>query len=800
MTEFSVPLKKGKPAPAPPSNWRQRLTTLWREASASEHVDGHNARHFRARQILAVVGLLPMVFMGNLIATVTIAATFWGQMPSWALCLWVVLAVLSLVMLDRGMRRLLTGKAKPVASRGSLHVVTWSVAAFAVIWAAIPVMMFPITDHLGQLLISSVLVGMMCGGGLILSSIPIAACAYVLVMAGATAMALQRSVYINNVSILGLLGIWSVTVMGVTMANARMFFSRLRTEAEADRQRQLIDLLLRDFEEHASDWLWEISHTGHFRHVSARLAQSFGLSAHQLLKHSFTDLVSTMLPAASDEAATAFEQLQSHLRLGRPFRDLELPVQVDGELRWWSLMAKPLFDDRGRAAGWRGVGADVTQGRIARDEMARLANVDALTGLANRHCFSLELARVCASVETSRRGCALLFVDLDNFKGINDSLGHAVGDQLLRSVAARIKACVAPGDLLARLGGDEFALLSWQAGDEASAAELGDRLLAALATPCQLEDVRVEVRASIGMALAPRDGTSPQTLLQSADLALYAAKAGGRNTHRFFVPVMGESARARARLQQELGVALADEQFAVHYQPQISTRTGAVVGFEALVRWQHQERGLIGPNEFIPVAEETGQIVPLGTWVLRQACKVAMQWPGSIRVAVNLSAVQFRSHSVVDIVEQALADSGLPAERLELEITESALIDDHEGAQATLAALRSRGIRVALDDFGTGYSSLAYLRRFPMDQLKIDGMFVRSLDSDPDAQAVVTAIISLAKALRLETTAEGVELPEQMVMLRALGCDLVQGFWMARPMPASEIAAFLARMEPVREN
>jgi len=297
------------------------------------------------------------------------------------------------------------------------------------------------------------------------------------------------------------------------------------------------------------------------------------------------------------------------------------------------------------------------------------------------------------------------------------------------------------------------------------------------------------------MALSPRDGNDPSTLLQSADLALYAAKAGGRNTHRFFLPLMGESARARARMQQELGVALADEQFAVHYQPQVHVQTGQVVGFEALVRWQHQERGLIGPNEFIPVAEETGQIVPLGTWVLRQACKAATQWPDGIRVAVNLSAVQFRSHSVIDIVEQALADSGLAPERLELEITESALIDDHEGAQSTLAALRSRGIRVALDDFGTGYSSLAYLRRFPMDQLKIDGMFVRSLDSDPDAQAVVTAIISLAKALRLETTAEGVELPGQMVMLRALGCDLVQGFWLARPMPMGQIPEFLERSQ-----
>ncbi|RZI84808.1 MAG: EAL domain-containing protein [Rubrivivax sp.] len=790
MTELSVPLQI---TPQSPRGWAQRLKPFWHEVSASEVVDGPSARYFRARQILAVVGLLPVVFLGNLIGTITIAATFWGQMPSWQLVLWVVLAVLSLVALDRGLRLLVRAGAKPSAGRHGLAVVTWSVSAFAAIWGAIPSLMFPITDHLGQLLIASVLVGMMCGGGLILSSIPMAACAYVAVIAGATTLALQRSVYVNNASLLGLLGVWSVTVMAVTLANARMFFSRLRTEAESERQRQLIDLLLRDFEEHASDWLWEVSRTGHLRHVSTRLAQSFGLPSPQLLTQSFTDLVSTILVTELPEARPAFEQLQTHLRVGRPFRDLELPVRVGTELRWWSLMAKPLFDDQGRAAGWRGVGADVTQARQSRDEMARLANVDALTGLANRHCFSQELARVCASADTSARGCSLLFLDLDNFKGINDSLGHSVGDQLLRSVAARLKACVAPGDLLARLGGDEFALLSWQAGDETSAKALGDRLLAALVGPCQLDDVRVEVRASIGMALAPRDGSDPQALLQSADLALYAAKAGGRNTHRFFRPLMAESARARAQLQQELGVALADEQFAVHYQPQVHAETGRVVGFEALVRWQHQERGLIGPNEFIPVAEETGQIVPLGTWVLRQACRAATQWPESIRVAVNLSAVQFRSHSVVDIVEQALADSGLAPERLELEITESALMDDVEGAQATLAALRSRGIRVALDDFGTGYSSLAYLRRFPMDQLKIDGMFVRSLDRDHDAQAVVTAIITLAKALRLETTAEGVELPEQLVMLRALGCDLIQGFHLARPMPAADIPAYLDR-------
>ncbi|MES2090099.1 MAG: diguanylate cyclase, partial [Pseudomonadota bacterium] len=637
----------------------QRWAALLDEVTTSERVDGPMARHFRARQILAVLRMVPVVFVGNIIATVTIAATFWGQLPAWWMALWVLACVISLVVMRQGWPLLVQGDGRLRASPGALHLVTGHVALFACLWSVVPALIFPITNHHGELLIAPVLVGMMCGGGLMISPIPFAACAYVACIAAASLLALQRSQYENNLPLLGLLLTYSVTIMALIVANASIFFSRLRAEAETERQRQLVDLLLRDFEEHASDWLWEISQTGHLRHVSNRLAQSFGLPSRQLLQQSFTALVSTMLPADVPEARMAFDQLQSHLRLGRPFRDLELPVTVDGHVRWWSLMAKPLFDDAGRSAGWRGVGSDVTQARQARYEMARLANVDALTGLANRHCFSLELDRACATTQAAMGACALFFVDLDNFKGINDSLGHAVGDQLLRNVAARLQSCVAPGDLLARLGGDEFALLSWKTSDEASASALADRMLQAVSTPCQLEDVRVEVHASIGMALSPRDGTDPSALLQSADLALYAAKEGGRNMHRFFVPLMGESARARARLQQELGVALADEQFAVHYQPQVSTVTGQVVGFEALVRWQHLERGLIGPNEFIPVAEETGQIVPLGTWVLRQACRAAMQWPGGIRVAVNLSAVQFRSQAVVELVDQALADSGL---------------------------------------------------------------------------------------------------------------------------------------------
>lgn len=773
--------------------WLTLLHGLWREVVPHEAVDGPLVRHFRARQIQALLALLPLIATGNAINTVIISWYFWDALPRPWLAAWCATATVSLGVAYVWWGQLIHQGRRPTAEASAVPLLMTQVALFAVVWCLMPVLVFPGADHNGAMLIATVIVGMICGGAFMLSPMAPAAVMYVLAMGGASAVGLMRSSYAASAALLALLAVYSVIMAGVALTSARVFVSRLRAEAETDRQKQLVDLLLRDFEEHASDWLWEISPTGHLRHVSARLAESFGLPARHLVQRAFLDLLSWMQPPDDPQAAEALSRLTSCMRLGQPFRDLELPVLVGHELRWWSLSAKPLHDEHGRAAGWRGVGADVTQTRQARDELARLANYDALTGLANRHRFGKELDRLASDLTVPTRPCALLFLDLDNFKTINDSLGHGVGDQLLRRVGARLRTCMAEGDLLARLGGDEFALLTWRHASVEAAALLADRLLAVLADPCQLDDVLVEVRGSIGVALAPRDGADPQSILQCADLALYAAKAAGRNTFRFFEPAMAETARARARLQHELGVALAAEQFTLFFQPQLHLDSGEVIGFEALVRWQHSERGLIGPGEFIPVAEETGQIVHLGTWVLREACRQASRWPGDLRVAVNLSAVQFRSSALIDLVDDALASSGLAPERLELEITESALIEDHEGAQATLMALRSRGVRVAMDDFGTGYSSLAYLRRFTLDKLKIDGMFVRSLDSDPDAQAVVTAIISLARALRLDTTAEGIETGEQLVMLRALGCDDVQGYLIARPMPGAEVPAYLAR-------
>ena len=382
-------------------------------------------------------------------------------------------------------------------------------------------------------------------------------------------------------------------LVGVAYMNGRVFMARLRAEAETERQKQLIDLLLRDFEENASDWLWEISPTGHLRHVSSRLAASFALPARELQARPLTELLKTMLQPDDDEGLRAWTRLTTCLRMGQPFRDLELVVLVGHEVRCWSLSAKPLHDESGRAAGWRGVGSDVTQARQARDELARLANVDALTGLANRHRFSAEMQKVAEGLLAGGGSCALYFLDLDNFKQINDTLGHGVGDQLLRRVGSRLKACVGEGDLLARLGGDEFAILSWRHADRHAATQQAQHMLAVLAEPCQLQDVLVEIKASVGIAQSPQDGRDPSALLQCADLALYAAKAAGRGTYRFFEASMAESARARVRLQQELQHALASQQFTLFFQPQLHLDDGSVQSFEALVRWQHTDRGVI---------------------------------------------------------------------------------------------------------------------------------------------------------------------------------------------------------------
>jgi diguanylate cyclase (GGDEF)-like protein len=381
----------------------------------------------------------------------------------------------------------------------------------------------------------------------------------------------------------------------------------------------------------------------------------------------------------------------------------------------------------------------------------------------------------------------LLCLDLDHFKQVNDTLGHPAGDALLKAVAERLLACVRESDVVARLGGDEFAILQHDAGQPEQAGALAHRIIETLSAPYKLGDDRVVIGASVGIVIATPDLSSADLLLRSADIALYRAKGSGRGTFCIFEEVMNAQMQARREIELDLREALGLDEFEVFYQPLFNLNAQRVTGFEALLRWRHATRGLVPPSEFIPIAEELGLIVPIGEWVMAQACKDAMTWPGDVKVAVNLSPVQFRSVGLVDAVQRALKGSGLPAQRLELEITESALLEDSEAVLATLHELRAVGMRTALDDFGTGYSSLSYLRSFPFDKLKIDQSFVREMAHRPDCLAIVTSVLGLARELGMATTAEGVETEEQLAQLRRIGCTEVQGFLFDRPRPAADI-------------
>ena len=551
---------------------------------------------------------------------------------------------------------------------------------------------------------------------------------------------------------------------------------------------------LRDFMSTASDLLWETDAEMRFVNAERVVKDGRGPSvtrttggAHQTFAGKSTVEALGRDPA-TDPAMAAYVEA---IRARKPYRGFQYTLQRADKVIWLESNGNPVFDESGVFTGYRGTSRNITRRKEDEAMIAFMARHDSLTQLANRVLFQ-ERIEIALTQVTPASGIAVLCLDLDRFKMVNDTLGHSAGDALLKVVAERLSGCVRSVDTVARLGGDEFVIVQTGVEWPEQASLLAERIIQTLGEPCELDGHRVVTRATIGIALTPTDGNSAGELLRHADMALYRAKLEEPGTWCFFEADMRARVDARRSLEAALRDALLRNEFELFYQPLYNVESRQVISVEALLRWNHPVRGLISPDEFIPVAEETGLIVPIGEWVLRRACADAAVWPGGhINVAVNLSPVQFKSRRLVAAVKEALSASGLPGNRLELEITEAVLMQNNEATTTVLHELRALGARVSMDDFGTGYSSLSYLRSFPFDKIKIDQSFIRDLTSAQGGAAIVRAIAGLGSSLGLTTTAEGVETQEQFAIVRAEGCTEVQGFLFSRPVPAGEISLLL---------
>ena len=580
----------------------------------------------------------------------------------------------------------------------------------------------------------------------------------------------------------------------------------LQKQAEADRDRamerlnvaitasKLAEERLRQSESRfrsllalSSDWYWE-------QDAHLRFTEVAGMDPHRDRLGVGEFLGQTGLDHGQLQVGEAdFARYKVLTTARQPFRDLcHTARDADGEWRFISFSGEPVFDGDGRFSGYRGIARDITQSRRADEKILRLAHFDELTELPNRTMFMQTLKRAFSLAQRRGKQFALFFIDLDRFKNINDSLGHESGDQLLQDVARRLRDNLRESDSVARLGGDEFVVLVEDCADPRELNSIAQNILNAVGRPYVLSGQEYHVTGSIGISTYPTDGQDPAALLKNADIAMYLAKDRGKNNFQFYSAQQNAHSFERLALESALRHALGRDEFVLHYQPRVDIPTGRIVGVEALLRWNHPDLPMVLPNQFIPLAEETGLIVPIGRWVLRTACAQSALWRHeglpALRMAVNLSARQFSDDGLIDDIADALAQAELAPNGLELEITESMVMQNPERAVTTLNRLREMGIPVSIDDFGTGYSSLGYLKRFPIDNVKIDRSFIKDLPHDTDDAAITRAVIAMAQSLRIRVIAEGVETREQLQFLRDHDCNECQGYFLSRPLPASNFA------------
>jgi len=620
-------------------------------------------------------------------------------------------------------------------------------------------------------------------GGFTYGSIPRAQTSAILIATVSVALAFLAVKGVSAIQSVALLFFFAASIDSIYRMS---FFNFAKRHIYAARQKEAaetVKLLLNDYAEQSADWLWETDSGHRIVRASERFATAAGRSIDALNGTPVADLF------GEGEARRSMLRL---IGAGKPIRDLELPIAVAGEDRWWRISCRPMNDPTGRSKALRGAATDITIEKQATDEIDRLAHYDNLTNLPNRATFN-RLMEGALQRLTGGRSLALLYVDVDRFKTINDTMGHSAGDRVLQAVGSRLAEAIGTGDIASRLSGDEFAVCLTAVDKGEDVGGLAAAIAAKVMAPFSVDGHNVAIGISIGIALSADPLDSAEDLLQRADIALYRSKENGRGRLTIFEPEMLQILQDRRAMELDLQQALRRGEFELLYQPLIDIETGQPIGYEALVRWNHPVKGTVMPNEFIPVAEATGAIIPLGEWVIRTALHELRNWPGHLSVAVNLSPAQMRSPNLLPTIIHGLASAGVESRRLELEITETVIMSQDQSNIDLLNRIRSLGVQFALDDFGTGFSSLNYLRSFPFDKIKIDRCFVEEVVSRKDCQAIIRAVADLASSLGMVTTAEGVECEEQLAQVRLAGCRQVQGHLFSKAIPAHEIAGRMVK-------
>lgn len=756
-----------------------------------EIADPRLAGRIRAEQIATILRYTPYMLFANMLCAMVLAVALLRTPVGLPALIWATTLSVLIAWVYARWRKSGTLTRRNFASVRAARRATLNAILLGCTWAVVPIAFFGSASEGSRLVISCILIGMICGGAFALAAIPVAAVAFIVPICIGTIYALTRYDVQFGLLLGILLTIFGFVILRATITLASSLVERLLGEFELEKQRDMIGILLGEFEENGSDWMWETDTQFRLTYVSQGLLLTTGKAPSEVFGRRWVDALIGPPSQLNDAQTTARNQIQDYFSRRLPFREIECQVQIGAATRWWAFAARPARDQNGKFTGFRGFARDVTDKREKEARIAYLARFDAVTGLPNRVLFSEQLAAVTRAAQSGRAEFALHCIDLDGFKDVNDTYGHATGDQVLKYVAERIRLCIGANDHAARLGGDEFAILQLNPMSPQEVSSFARKLIATISTPASINGQTVSVGASIGIAIAPADGTVPDTLLVNADLALYRSKNSGRGTWHFFEAGMDQEARERRALEHDLRHAIDNNELVLLFQPAKAIHTGEFSQCEALLRWNHPQKGVISPAVFIPLAEESGLIVKIGEWALRQACFTATQWPSHLRVAVNLSAAQFHSPGLLSAIMHALEDSGLEPSRLEIEITESILVSNIDAVRAVLDAVARLGVRVALDDFGTGYSSLSYLRLINFDKIKIDKSFVSEVLSDRSCAAIIRVVMMLARDLDMRVTAEGIETTEQLEWLRQEGCDEAQGYLISEPLDASQALLLL---------